>query len=128
MSFLGETIESAAQLPLKDAAFLFWIRRHELDYEEKHGSTWRDAGTAREGSTFRRLRTAYPQAGDRDLENAPEAAAKFAWDCEQSIAWSGSVDPALTVVAAVDLARPDNPGFTDFTIAEAIRHLVRLTR
>jgi len=127
MSFVIETIKSAAQLPLKDAAFLFWIRRHELDFKEKYGSTWSDLGTAREGSTFRRLRTAYSQIGDQDLEHALAAAAKFARDCEQNISWHGGVDPASMVATIVDLARRDNPGFTDFTIAEAMRHVARMT-
>jgi len=128
MSWLASTMETTANLPLKDTAFFFFMRRHELDFEENSGSTWRDHGTAREGSTFRRLRTLFPRATDQDLENALDAAAMFWRDCERQVDFPSGIDQALFVAEMVDRARQDNPDFADATIEEARHQMWRITR
>jgi hypothetical protein len=128
MSVIKNAMEATATLSLKDTAFFFFMRRHELDHEENFGSTWRDLGTAHEGSTFRRLRILFPQVSDEELESALAAASKFAWDCERQIDWASGVDQAKFVAEIVERARPDNPGFADATIKEAMHHIWRATR
>jgi hypothetical protein len=126
MSWLSTITEATAGLPIKDAAFRLWIWRHELEFEEKPQGFRKDLGTAREGATFRRLKTLFPRASDQELEKALEAAAKFARDCESQIDWSSKVDQATVVAEIVDRARRDNPGFVDATIEAARRFVHRL--
>jgi hypothetical protein len=89
------------------------------------GETW---GPAHEGSTFRKLRTLFPQVSDEEPESALKAAAKFAQHCKRQIDWTSGVDQARFVAEFVERARPDNPGFADATIKEARHDIWRATR
>ncbi|MGO1075681.1 hypothetical protein [Inquilinus sp. CA228] len=111
-------IVEASQLPLRDAAFLLWTRRHYLDSTERDGSN--DApvlGT--EDRTIERLRKAHPEAESDQLSDAVRAAGKLELDCFRHFAYSaaGLIDDARR---AVERARVDNPDFSEATYTVAV--------
>ena len=133
-------IESAAKLPLIDAALLLWLRRRELQLWDGRSSSpplGGDAASqirqatraldferanAANGPTFHRLRLAHPHTDERDLKDAIDRGVRLEADCAKHFRNSGA---GLDVDAkrAVDLARYDNPGFLDASYEVAAEYL-----
>jgi hypothetical protein len=133
-------IPEASQLPLKDAAFLLWRHKFELDREEfpapprdpgidptdpaifakVMAAIVRERQTAQDGPTFGRMKKAHPEAGDAEIRQAITAAVKFDTDCTSNFTYR-STDYWDDVTRAIDRARAMNPGFLQSTY-EAARY------
>jgi hypothetical protein len=143
-TLLEKLIPEASQLPLKDAAFLLWRHKFQLDREEfpspppdpgidptdpavfapmvrKIMATLaRERQTAQDGPTFGRMKKAHPEAGDAEIKQAITAAVKFDTDCTSSFSYR-SPDYGDDVRRAIDQAKAMNPGFLQSTY-EAARY------
>lgn len=142
-----DDIDRASQLPLMDAAFLLWMRRHALDRAENPvppnpdarselhkpavfrqmvqaamASIVFDRANAHHGATFRRLKQAHPNERDKALQQAVKLAVKLDTDSTRNFTYdvAKNLDP---VTRAVDLTRRENPGFSDSTYRELDHHL-----
>jgi hypothetical protein len=140
-------IERAAQLPLKDAAYFLWMQKYQLDREDLPSplpaaqpqnladpemfrrtvltaiaNVHKERTTAHNGSTFGRLKTAHPEVGDQDLQNAIKAAVKLDVDCTRHFSYSES---GLWGDAhrAIEFARKENPDFLESTYEAAKWHM-----
>jgi hypothetical protein len=134
-----DAIERASQLPLRDAAFHLWMRRHQLNRAERPAAPKSDAKSepfdpevfhrmiraamasvsferenAHHGETFWRLKQAHPNANDEELRLAIKQAVKLDTDATKNF----SCDVAShgeNVHRAVQLTRQENPGFSEST-------------
>lgn len=142
----------AAQLPLMDAAFCLWTRKHQLDrfegfyptpkqpqddlaISEVFGKAVRDAvrnvHTDREnahfGTTFLRLEKLHPKASRKDLQQAIKAAVKLDEDCIRNFSYK-SENYLVDVTRAVEIAKVGNPGFQEATYQTAWHNLATAMR
>jgi hypothetical protein len=144
-TLLEQLIPEASQLPLKDAAFLFWRHKFQLDREEfptpppdptidptdpavfapmvrkVMATLIRERQTAHDGPTFGRMKKAHPEAGDAEIKQAITAAVKFDTDCTSSFSYGSDYSDDLT--RAIDRAKAKNPGFLQSTYDAARRAL-----
>jgi hypothetical protein len=88
--------------------------------------TFREAN-AHLGPAFHWLKRAHPDADDGALQNAIRASVKFDQDCVRFFAYN-SKDYIEDVVAAINRASSNNPGFTEPTLQSARSHLSREMR
>jgi hypothetical protein len=135
--------KQAQTLPLKDAAFHLWQRRHDFDLDEFPMSKIaphadepdqnkkmdliaaqirHEHDFAHEGPTFERLKRAQPQARDEDIRDAIIAALKMWNDCTEQLDKNWS-DLGEAADGAVAKARRQNPGFLDVTWQQAYHWL-----
>jgi len=130
-------IAKAAKLPLKDAAYLLWMEKSELDKqvappkteeerarqstrsgEEITASLRYDHDNAADGSTFLRMKRAHPNVDDTDIKQAIVAAVKFNDDCFKHF----SLEPTnydKRADHAIAMAKQLNPGFLPSTYRQA---------
>jgi len=138
MSNPYDPMERAARLPLKDAAYLLWSKKSQLDYEERTATSTPkppvdlseaaveramrealakvsfDRDNAHYGPTFFKLKKAHLDAADDDIRAAIQAAVKLDTDCVRYFSYEG-VSLSEPVRKAVSRARMENPGFLDST-------------
>jgi hypothetical protein len=139
---LEQLIPEASQLPLKDAAFLLWRHKFELDREEFPrpppdptidptdpavfapmvrsimATLLRERQTAHDGPTFGRMKKAHPEAGDAEIKQAITAAVKFDTDCTSFFSYR-SADYSDDLTRAIEQAKARNPGFLQSTYKAA---------
>lgn len=136
---VDDLIAEAAQLPLRDAAYLLW--RQKTTFERLEGRIWpkRDMSTpearersmreisaqtkyerdfSQDGPTFERLKRAHPNADDAEAKQAIVAAVKFDDDCFRYFS-SGQRDYLENVDGAVARAARANPPYLESTYRDA---------
>jgi hypothetical protein len=142
MTEVETIIAEAAKLPLRDAAFLLWRQRPQLDRIEVPPMTPEEIRIARalspeqysakirferdhvqDGPTFDRLKRAHPLADDTDAKLAIIAAVRFDDACFKYFTVD-STDYWDRVVRAVALAqRQEKPGYLEATYETARYHV-----
>lgn len=134
---VNAAIAKAAKLPLKDAAYLLWMEKSELDRqvappiteeerarqltrtgEEITASLRQDHDNAAEGSTFHRMKRAHPNVDDADIKQAISAAVKFNDDCFKHFSHEPT-DYDKRADHAIAMAKQLNPGFLPSTYRQA---------
>lgn len=125
-------LAEAAALPLRDAAYSLWRRRHRLDTlqgrptdeaarayramspAEQSAKLRHDRDHAADGPAFAQLKSAHPGANDADIRQAIAAAVKFEDDCFNHFV-QDETDYWERCVRAVTRAAEENPGYLDAT-------------
>lgn len=133
---VADIIAEAAPLPLLDAAYALWRRRHRLDTLEGRPTDEevrinrtltpeqftikyrRDRDLAHEGPAFNHLKCAHPRADDGAIQQAIITAVRFEDACFRNFEDTGA-DYWQRCVRAVALARKDHPGFLESTYRQA---------
>jgi hypothetical protein len=133
---VADIIAKAAPLPLLDAAYALWRRRHRLDTLEGRPTAeevrinrtlspeqftikyrW-DRDHADEGPAFNHVKRAHPRADDGAIRQAIITAVKFEDACFRYFEESGA-DYWQRCLHAVARARKDYPGFLESTCRQA---------
>ena len=146
-------IETAASLPLPDAAFLLWIAARRLNDDDKALSpdirripatseeietndvngymkrtmlSWiADCESLNQERTFDRMKLAHPDAADQVIKSAIKAAIKLQNDCSRHYNIHNS---RKFFFSALDAARRENPNFLEVTYKRASDDLHWATR
>jgi hypothetical protein len=132
MRDVDQYVELAAAMPLPDAAYFLYISKSRLDREERNGRVMTRQESLEDlkhplASTLARLKCAHPEANDEALNAAIGAGTKLDVDCHRA---SMAVDrtqieghEAKLTSIAIDIARQQNPGFSETTYKRAWREL-----
>jgi hypothetical protein len=153
MSSAEQILLEAAKLPPNDAAFWLWINKDQLDRETQtpppaaRKADLNDPGVfakivktaiahvlweqenASDGPTFDRMKTAHPEASDRELKRSIKAAIKLYQDCCRYCS-NQSQSPNIfgVATAAIESAKRENPGFSEDTYRRAQFEMLQAMR
>lgn len=136
---LAKIIAEVAELPLRDAAFALWLKKHRLDqlegrwpYSDEQVALFRsmtpeqqaakyraDRDNACDGPLFGLLKRAFPHTDDAEVRQAITEAVRFEDDYSKYFRWDG--DFWDCVVRAVAQAQRKHPDYLDTTHRDA-RH------
>jgi hypothetical protein len=144
---MSDWIEIASKLPLRDAAYLLWLHKRELDRRDTPtdqqpapgaksfdtevvrramqsaiSSVTYERDHAEFGLTFDRMKAAHREVLDDDLRAAIRHAVKFWTDCKGNFSYS-QAGLYLDAKRAVDLSLSHNPGFSNETCKVAVNRL-----
>jgi hypothetical protein len=122
--YIKKIYDEASTLPLRDTAFLFWLKASDLDHAESIPPAPAIPGTdaetqsaqiatAHEATTLARLKRTHPTASDEEAKEAIKSAARLyqhGFDFYKDTGHLGR-----DVGNAERLARAENPDFQDAT-------------